>query len=387
MQDPTHGKSSGNAQVTTGKPDRRPAPSSETSRRLRPARPGIRPTSRRAGYTLIEMIGVLSIIVILGSLVAQVLITRLVDAARRAERVSMLNMGRALRTAVLVNRELTDAGGLADTIALELQIPPDRARHTPQGFLRRYLVDPALRLGTSASQTVPYFQTSAGSIQPVAPRVMIVSSLASDVPENLDFDETWALAEGQSPEDLPVNPEDVFIQRIDLGSLFHRVVLNNSDWSTDGQYSIDGFAVERLAPSGQREAWFLDGTTITLYYATGELQAREIVHEDVSYVHEKGKWGNRLLYGRESSSSFGQLVDAFLTAPPPPDAKFGATQQSVIDEFYIYLRNYAIWSFGDPPAILPFDGGGSSSDQQVPSQSALLDSAARMKAFTNNLID
>jgi hypothetical protein len=340
---------------------------------------------------MLEMIGTLGIIVMLGAFAAQGLITRLRDEARRAEHLSMVNMADALREAVKANRELPAAPGLEDAIALELQLSPDQVRRTPQGFFRRFLVDPALRLGTNASQTVPYTQGVAGSIQPVNPRVMIVSAVAADVPDDLDFDATWALLPGQVPAGVGADAEDVFIQRIELDGLFHRVILNNSDGSSDGQYAIDGSAVERLTPLGRREAWYLEGTMITLYYATGEVQAREIIHGDVSfgvsYVHEKGRWSNRLLYGRDTSGAFGQLVDAFLNAPSPPDPKFGATQQSVIEEFYIYLCSYGLWAFGDPPSIASFDGGGSSSAQQVPAHQTLLGAAARMKSVSNNLID
>lgn len=289
---------------------------------------------------------------------------------------------------MISNQELTAAEGLDDMAALELQIAPYRAQHTPQGYQRRFLVDPELRLGTEADQTVPYVQTAEGSLEPVNSRAMIVSSVASDVPEDLAFAETWDLADGEVPAGWAVDPEDVFIQRLDLRGSFHRVILNNVDRENESLHAVDGSEIQIIESQGRREAWFLHGTAITFYYATGDLEAREVIREDVSYVHENGKWGRQMVYGeRPPWGSFGELVQAFLDAPAPPDPKFGATQQAVVDEFNEYMWTYAIWAIGEPPLIAPFEKGGTTSDTQVPSIRILTDCAARMASFTYNLIN
>jgi prepilin-type N-terminal cleavage/methylation domain-containing protein len=349
-----------------------------------------RKAPRRAprAFTLIELLGVLVVIAILGAYVTQNAIVRMRDEARRAEQVSLLNMADALRSGVALERGLPAAAGLEDLVALQLDISPGRARETPQGFLRRFMLDPALRVGTNDTATAPFTQTAVGSIQPVSPRGMIVSCLARDVPADLGFNDTWDLPDGAVPAGMNVDPDDFFIQRVDLRGVFHRVILNNVDRDQVGLYAIDDSAVQQLPSLRRREAWFLHGTAITLYYATGDLQAREFIREDVSYVHEHGKWGRQMIYGnRPPKGSFGELVDAFLNAPPPSDPKFGSTQQAVIDEFYEYMWTYAIWAMGSPPAISPFEKGGTSSDTQVPPFRILTDCDARMAAFTNNLID
>lgn len=342
----------------------------------------------RDGFTLIEILGVLAVVLILGAYVTQNAITRMRDEARRAEQVSLLNMAEALRDGIALQREMPGAGRLDDVVALELDITPDRAQRTPQGFFRRFMLDPALRLGTNDTLTAPYVQTAAGSVQPVSPRGMIVSCLVEDVPANLNFDDTWELADGAVPAGMRAHPDDVFVQRIDFQGIFHRLILNNMDKDREGLYAIDGSAVQRVEELGHREGWFLHGTAITFYYATGDLQAREILREDVSYVHEHGKWGRQMLYGRRPPQGpFGALVEAFLNAPAPPDPKFGSNQQAVIDEFYEYMWTYAIWAMGSPPLIQQFEKGGTTSDTQVPPFRILNDCDARMAAFTNNLID
>lgn len=340
------------------------------------------------GFTLVELLGVLAVIAILGAYVAQNAIVRMRDEARRAEQVSLLNMSDALRTAVTLQKGVPAAGGLAGLVALQLEIAPGRAQQTPQGSLRRFLLDPAMRVGTNDSATVPYSQTAAGSVQPVSPRGMIVSCLARDVPADLDFNTTWDLPKGAVPAGMTADPDDFFVQRIDLRGVFHRVILTNVDRDNQGLYEIDESGVQRLESLGRREAWFLHGTAITLYYATGDLQAREFIREDVSYVHEHGKWGRAMIYGnRPPMGSFGELVEAFLNAPPPADPKFGANQQAVIDEFYEYMWTYAIWAMGSPPLIQQFEKGGTTSDTLVPPFRILNDCDARMAAFSNNLID
>lgn len=337
---------------------------------------------------MIELLGALAVIVLLGAYATQHLITGMRDEARRAEQVSLLNMSEALKTAVARNRAVPTVNGLPEAIALELELPPGRVAANSQGYNRRILLDPALRLGTNASLTVPYTQTAAGSVEPINPRAVIVTCLTENTDQELGFDDFWDLPEGEAPEDWEVDPEDLFIQRLDLRGIFHRVVLSNMDRDQEGLYEMDDSALQRLPSLGRREAWFLDGTAITFYYASGDLQAREFIHEDVSYVHEFGRWGRHVLYGqRPPQGPFGALVDAFLNAPPPTDPKFGSTQQAVVDEFYEYMWTYAIWAMGSPPLIQSFEKGGTTSDTQVPPFRILNDCDARMAAFTNNLID
>ncbi|MCB1125960.1 MAG: type II secretion system protein [Verrucomicrobiae bacterium] len=346
------------------------------------------PDERCGGFTLLEILGVLAVIAILGVFVAQSAIVRMRDEARRSEHLSLVNMSQALRDAVPRQRGLPAAVGLSDLVALELQIPPDRAEETPQGHRRRFLLDPALRLGTNINLTAPYTQSAAGSLQPVSPRGMIVSCLARDVPSDLNFDTVWDLAKGTVPAGMNVDAEDFFVQRLDLRGVFHRLILNNVDRDHVGLYAIDGFGHQWVEVGTRREAWFFHGTTVTLYYANGDLQAREVLMEDTSYVHEHGQWGRQVIYGgRPAAGSFGELVEAFLNAPPPSDPKFGANQQAVIDEFYEYMWTYAIWAMGSPPAVAQFEKGGTTSDTQVPPFRILNDCDARMAAFTNNLID
>jgi len=139
-------------------------------------------------------------------------------------------------------------------------------------------------------------------------------------------------------------------------SCFHRVILNNLDAIQAG-YSVESTGHPHSSNADTPAAidrWFLDGTALNLHLANGSVQAREYVHEDETWFFTRGRWsrkpgripdGN----GTGAGGEFADLVAAFLAAPWNPDAKFGATQQDVVNEFYNYMWTYGVWGSGTPP--------------------------------------
>ncbi|MBX3746243.1 MAG: type II secretion system protein [Verrucomicrobiae bacterium] len=363
---------------------------------------------RTRGFTLIELIGVMSILTILASAVTLNVVAQMKRAARETEARNLETMRDALRDRILRTKQIGTPNQWAQAIADELAIPLVHANETRLGYARRFLVDPGLQIGNimTGGVTLPYTQGMHGSIEPVNGRVMLISTLGAPLPgatNQAAFNAAWNSVEGQVPAgwtNWTGLGEDLWIQRMDLRSLFRRVVFNNMDPDNVAPFAVAGaptFLIQGnptaqtmvRIPAGQRhEAWFLETSGIRLHFADETLQAQEYVREDISYVFENGRWSRYLNYGkRPPLSGFGLLAENFRQSPMPPNSKFGANAQAVVEEVFTYLYTYGFWATGEPPYSVPFDNGGSTSDQQVPAYQALLGAQSRLDWISGNLIN
>jgi type II secretory pathway pseudopilin PulG len=352
------------------------------SRRRRP--PGARPG--RGGFTTLELIGILAVMVLLSAAVAERVFHRLREEARKAEKTSLEGMAEALKSHILEARRIPAIEDLDEFIAEELEVPVQRIRNNRPGFARVFLYDPAFKVGNDAPP--PYVQGVEGSKEPRNPRVLILSRLDGEVPDQRPFDTLWDTPEKTLPPGWSGDAEDLFIQRIDLRELFHRVVLASTDGTAGAPYDIASSSVQTISPGGRKDLWILDGTPITFYYQNSELQAREFLRHDVSFAFEEGRWNRHAVYGSGGwHQPFGQLVDVFLSTPPAPDAANGVTPEAVITEFYNYLYHTGMWASGDPEHGMPmFYHAGSPDQPMAPEHVIVWDAQRRLSQFTSNLI-
>lgn len=408
----------------------------------------------RVGFTLIEMIAVLAIITILVAVATVNVIGQMKQAARKAEAQSMESMRDALRAYILRNKHIPAPADWPKAIAAELGVPLERVTKTRIGYPRFFCEDPQLDIGapTNGTRKLPFVQGATGSVEPINPRLTLVSTLGTNLPaiatnQSTAFDDIWVTQSSSVPSGWSTwgaSGEDLWIQRLDLRSLFRRVVFNNLDPDHQAPYSIQhgstsladwdsttdpslpkpvveeyagvdrmpNFLTMALVPppitpppsgpsglvppsstvrvaSGNRlEMWLLETTAIRLLFADESVQAQEFLREDVSYVFENGRWSRYTNYGpRPPLSGFGLLAEQFRTAAIPTGNKFGANPQAVIEEVFTYLYTYGVWATGNPPTINPFDPGGSNADQQVPSYQTLLDAQKRLEAISANLVN
>ena len=85
-------------------------------------------------------------------------------------------------------------------------------------------------------------------------------------------------------------------------------------------------------------------------------------------------------------SGFGALVEQFRNCATPADARYGASPQAVVEEFFTYLYSYGVWAGGSGAAVPPFATGGSGTGQQAPTYQVLKDCQTRLGQFSGNLI-
>lgn len=348
--------------------------------------------SRRmsGGYTLIELVGVLTIVTILAAVVTENVLEKMKLTTRQTEAANLANFSKALTDSIVHTKAVPATTAWAGQIANELSLPQLEVQTTKSGNTRYIVIDPAFRVGTNDTATIPYTQTVAGSVEPLNCRAVIVSSTGIPIPSELiastTFENFWGVAENSVPANWPVEwrarAQDIKVERVELAGLFHRIVLSNLDAFREAPYSIESTNTLTTVPiGGRKEAWYIDSTALNLHLPDSTIQAREFIHEDVSYVFENGRWGRYLNSGSNALLGlFGQMVDAFLAANPPPDPKFYADQQAVVDELYNYLWYLGIWADeGFPPDANP-------AHPQIPEFRVATDAQDRLSDFSANLV-
>ncbi len=317
--------------------------------------------SRRAGYTILEMVGVLIVIAIIAAIVLEGVLQKMKQAARDTEAQNLTNLVAALVRNVTVAKSIPNAGTWTYFVATNslMAVAPNWVSNNAVGNARLFLTDPNFSL------PLPYTQTVVGATSPPASlRVAIVSSLAVPLPVGASFADVWTNPPGSVPATWPAPwngnyGQDLKIQRVDLGNLFHRVLLENLEVATNAPYAVEGSSLTNVPASSQAQAWFLDSSALNLWFypnypslTTSNLQGRQYIKGDVSFVFEHGRWGRYMYYGRNTAPNygpFGNWVNAFLTsalhAPTPP-----ASPQGIADAMYNFLYYTAQWAQQGYPA-------------------------------------
>jgi hypothetical protein len=236
------------------------------------------------------------------------------------------------------------------------------------------LIDPALRVGNNSS-VLPYTQgnwaigsvvtnSSGGLTPPLSPRLMILSSIGQPLPAGLsngvaavaDFTNTWEAADGTVPAAPSFGGwtgrgEDVKIQRINLSPLFVRLLLT-TNLSDSAYYSIDRTNVTYNVPSPGRDGYLIRNSVLYLYQAQTNIDSRQILTRDSSFVYEQNIWRSSMAAGSflAGSLDLSSIVDKYLDAPENTNAAntlatTGVTQQSVVvSNMIAYMTAYTNWA-------------------------------------------
>jgi type II secretory pathway pseudopilin PulG len=323
-----------------------------------------------AGFSLMELIGVMAVTAILASVILPSVIRQVQIQAGKNETAFLQSIGSALTDHLLRNKAFPDESTWAQAVASELGVPAAKVLESPQQSQRIYIIDPALRLGT-ASGTLPFTQNGNGSIDPVSPRIMVLSSLdgtkviplSEGVAAAADFDELWTLPTGSVPSGWDTlwqqSGEDLKVVRINLASLFHKVILNNYDSANPGGYSVDGGASQSV-PAGSIATFFVETTVLGLHDNAGSLETRQILRKPVAFTYERGTWRGQVHQGLQlSGDDVYNATSLFALSASNGDAQAGAAPSLVIDRFTDFMNRYAEWDAAN------FPGNGSQSYNAV----------------------
>ncbi len=311
---------------------------------------------RQAGWTLIELIGVLMIISILAVILVPVLVQQVDRATRLDEEARLKGMALGLEQAVMRTKTIPGATNWADVLGNQLGWRANDVLANGRGIARVFLIDPALRVGPSANSVLPFVQNWQGSLPPESARVVLLSSIGEPLPNEIltgvaastnTFNAIW----NATPATLPAGwnwagrAADLCVQRIALTPLFAPVVLNNFDGAA-GRFGVESGTTNLMATT-TFSTWYLRGTALRLQGNNGQLQSTEIVQGPVSYVYENAIWRGRAFMSLGTKRLKGQdlqdAVDLFLTSPWNVNAKNSITQADVVASLIAYMEEYLAW--------------------------------------------
>src|SRR5262245_52872169 len=121
--------------------------------------------ARQRGVTLIELIGVLTVLAIFACALVPVLIRQMDKIAGDQESASLKSISEALQQSILRNRYIPNDANWVSTVATELGVNASNVATNGRKQPRFFLIDPALQVGTNGAG-LPYAQTNwvSGSI-------------------------------------------------------------------------------------------------------------------------------------------------------------------------------------------------------------------------------
>lgn len=341
--------------------------------------------------TLIELIGVILILSILSMALVPVLTQQIRTTARSNEQRRLQEIASAFESAASRTRQIPVPAEMPAWLGTEMGWLPDEVASNGRGLRRAFVIDPRLKLGMAPGSPLPFVQDSAGTANPIAARLVIVSSLSEPLPADVvsatpvsaaDFDQIWSGEPTAIPSAWSWSGEsaDLFVQRIDMSPWFVPVVLNNQS-ALAGRFGADDGTTNTVNLSVQ-VAWFLRGTVLRLHGEDGAIQTREVIREAESFSYENRIWRGRIFAGVSAREVVGVDMqfagERFTSAALNPTSKpttTPTTPDDVLTTFVRYFQSYASWQ-----------AAGFSHQDSSPTYNAVKSAQAQMSAAVGNLI-
>lgn len=313
------------------------------------------------GFSLLELIGVLAVISILASILAPSAIRQIDSAVARHETSQLAAIESGLRNAIVRSRQIPNESEWVAYVANELGWPTEDVLKNPRQTERIYLIDGALKVGPNEG-TLPYVQTGSGTDEPQSPRIAILSSLnpAKQIPvtngvlEAARFEEIWNTAESSVPPgwtglwEAKNAGEELKIQRIHLGSLFHRVILNS--YGTPAPFFAIGNSDPHSVSQDGFSSYYIEGTMLKLFDNNEVLETQQIIRTAASFIYEEGTWNGRVFRGlRSNNDDFYLAHELFLRS-----AEGSASREDFVTALTRYFTSYKDWADSQfPPGETP----------------------------------
>ena len=340
------------------------------------SRGGCAPRKSHLAFSLIEMIGALAVIAILAAILVPPFVRQMDKVAGDDEGAALKSLADALQQSILRKRSIPSHTDWAWTVATELGVDMAAVTTNPRGQPRHFLIDPALQVGVNGGG-LPYTQSNSGSvvtnnsgtIPPVSPRVLILSSIGEALPAGVssgvataaNFTNIWNSADGTVPP-APVfsgwagGTNDLKVQRVDLSPLFVRLLLSqNASPGANPRYSIDSTdwasGIE-IPKTNFIERYYIQNSVLALYNNTEDLDSQQILIRNNSFVYDQNVWrgsigGEGFLSGLDIAS----VVDRYMAAYPNVRAQYGANQQAVVVQSMInFMDRYDDWATAGFPS-------------------------------------
>jgi len=316
----------------------------------------------RSAFSLLELVVVLVVVSLLAAASVPLLQRELETAARVREAALLQQIDSGFEFVARRQGIIPGPTNWANAMAAPLRLATSGLLTNSAGNRRVLLVDPRFRLGPTNAAGLPFAQTDLGAAAPTNTRVLVVSSLGPPLPVTVtadapvtaaEFDALWSLSDRAVPQNWnwTGGAEDLLLRRLDLGRLFHPVLLNDLSLPP-GRYSVNG-ATNRILPSVPFATHLLAGSVLGLHGSDGSLQSLEVVGEPGFFSFEAGNWRRRSLSGMEETILVGAdlatAAAAFNAAPFAGNISSAAVFAAMTN----WLGRYNAWSAAGYPSTGP----------------------------------
>lgn len=271
-------------------------------------------------FSLIEMIGVISIVAIMMSVVGPNLIRKVVDNNSVREMKSLQTLSDGLQRHIQTQQTIPGGGTWSTLVSAAVGLSPNEVSYAdPSDTVtsrRIYIVDPRFTPATAADPV--FTMPSAGSLAPTNARVMIVSSTkrglavsltagkaANTVASRTAFDNVWNWTLDPFTKAPPTgwpatwsgNGQHLHVQRANLANLFVHVTVSNPNYPTNIPFAkFNQAATYPFDVTNAVDSYYLQGTVVRLYrhdepYVTvpanpDELNITHVLQSDVNFLYE-----------------------------------------------------------------------------------------------------
>jgi len=313
--------------------------------------------SAARGFTLIECIGVVTVIAVVAAMLVPVVIRRLDQAARNRDAAELDTMVTSLKRYIRDTR--TIPSNLSGAIATNMALPLNLISKTPRNTDRVFLIDPSF----SITGGLPYKQDTGGTAKPANARMLIVSCLESNAPTG-DFNTLWNTSD----------TDTVRIRRVNLEPMFHQLLLVNRD-ALPPKFSIDTNNAYNVLTSGVgTNAYYLEGSVVGLYATNSAsiLLTRHVLTEAMGFLFEANSWHSQLIgtngvttttiSNLDTSQVFANTAAAFFATNWNLGADLhggqGANQSAALAAMYNFMSDYTLWASLTPTNFFRFGAAG-----------------------------
>lgn len=287
------------------------------------ATPSRRFPSSGAGFSLIEMVGVLAIMAIVAAMLTPNLAQRVSRMNETKEEQALATIGEALQRYVSMNQVIPGANDWASSAASIAGLTPNEVQYsipTDTSTARVYLIHPGFAPATSSSGVFGsplWTQGTTGTSAVTNARVMIlgvhkrgltlpVSSGAAT--SATAFDNIWNWnnnpATDAPPSGWPTtwngNGEYLHVVRLNYTPLFLHVTFSNTQYPTEAPYYQIGSATPTIFNTATTfDAFYLQNTFLRLYAdnesaaSPDELHISHTLLDGVNFIYASDQWQPR----------------------------------------------------------------------------------------------
>lgn len=311
-------------------------------RLLNKARP-----SRRSGFSLIELIGVLAVLAIAISVTTESVLSRVSFALRRSEEAELSRIATGVQRMVRENHQLPSPSDWVNQAAQTLASPTSMLRTNPSGSERLWIPDPGWRVAENGSDR-GYRQGAYGTPRPENVRALLLSSVDGDRvdPANLEFESWWE----NGSQGVPASgngrgggrDDGILVERIGFAPLFHRIILNNLSMDLPARWAVDRIEEGGVCAPGKRhEAHYIETSRLLLIDSEGAIQEVVLVEESTSWAFLEGRWHRSL--GQAPGATWTEVsrIPSDLMELPTFS---GVEPREIADAMYDFMGAYLRWS-------------------------------------------